>query len=459
MAQESHYLSRFKSRVHQRVWQPEASSASKGRAFLNRLLRILYLVGKGYLEDLLKLQALALAFKTLLSLVPFLAVCFSLLKAFGVHNRLQPFLAEILSPLGPGGEEISKRLIEFVNNVNVNALGAVGIVTLFITVMSLMGSVEEAFNHIWRVKTPRRLSRRFSDYLSVLLVGPVLLFSALAVTASLQNHGLVRQLIAMKPFGRGILLLLGLIPYLAMWGIFTFVYVLIPNTQVRLRSALLGGLVAALLWQTVGWGFAAFVASSTSYYAIYSSFAILIVFLLWLHIGWMIVLFGAEVAFAHQYVDLYFQEEEDQGTSPAGRERLGLEIMALIGLHFYSGKPPWTAEDLVRRLHAPLSTVQELLSIFTKKGLLVMASDEKSTLPARDLEQIGIKQILDAVRDNENGANLTEGTRERDGVGEVMREVDESIASALKGKSLKDLVLSQRRHEPMSALPGRAPGN
>ena len=448
MPQESpHYLSRFKARMHQRVWQPEVSSASKRTAFLNRQLRILYLAGKGYIEDLLKLQGLALAFKTLLSLVPFLAVCFSLLKALGVHNRLQPFLTEILSPLGAGGEEVSRRLIGFVNNVNVNALGTVGIVTLFITVLSLMGSVEEAFNQIWRVKTPRRFSRRFSDYLSVLLVGPVLLFAALAVTASLQNHGLVRQLIALRPFGKPIVLLLRLMPYLAMWGTFTFMYIFIPNTSVKLSSAALGGLVAALLWQTIGWGFAAFVTSSTGYYAVYSSFAILIVFLLWIHIGWMIVLFGAEVTFAHQHVDFYWEEQGDYQNSPAARERLGLQIMALIGLHFYAGKPPWAVEDLVRRLHVPPDVIKEFLSIFTRSHLLVITADEKSYLPARDLEQISIKQILDAIRGNKDGQGIAGEPNEGAGVDELIREVDRSIAAALRGKSLKSLVLSKSTPE------------
>jgi membrane protein len=442
----SNYLSRLKTRVRQRVREPEQSSISRRSAFVGRLLRILYLVGKGYIEDLLKLQALALAFKTLLSLVPFLAVCFSLLKAFGVHNRLQPFLAGVLSPLGEGGEEVSKRLVEFVNNVNVNALGAIGLVTLFITVVSLMGSVEEAFNQIWHVKTPRRLSRRFSDYLSVLLVGPVLLFSALAVTASLQSHGLVRQVISIEPFGKLIVLLLGLIPYLAMWGTFTFLYIFIPNTPVRPGSAALGGLAAALLWQTVGWGFAALVASSTGYYAIYSSFAILIVFLLWLNISWMIVLFGAEVAFAHQHADLYLPEKGDYKLGPAGREELGLRIMALIGRHFCAGKPPWSAEDLALRLHAPQDPIKELLSVLTQRGLLVMMSDEKSYLPARDLEQIGLGQILDAVRDYAGGQEVVGEPKDgKDEVGELIRQIDRSVAAALEGKSLKSLILGSDR--------------
>ena len=225
---------------------------------------------------------MALAFKTLLSIAPLLAVIFSILKGFGVHNRIEPVLAEALAPLGDKGQEVAGHLVGFVDKMSAGALGSVGLVTLFITVLSLMGTIEQAFNTIWRVRFPRKLARRFSDYLSVLLVGPVLVFAALTITATLQSNSFVRNLLALEPFGTVMLMLLRLLPYVTLWGAFTLSYLFIPNTRVRLRSALVGGLVAALLWQTIGWGFATFVASSTRYYAIYSSFAILLLFLLWL---------------------------------------------------------------------------------------------------------------------------------------------------------------------------------
>ena len=254
------------------------------------------MVVRDFVQNLVKLQAMALAFETLLSLAPLLAVVFSLLKAFGVHNRMEPALAEALAPLGEKGQEITDHLIGFVDKMSASALGSVGLVTLFITVLSLMSTIEDSFNHVWRVKSPRRLARRFSDYLSAIVVGPVLVFAAVTITATLQNNAIVHALASLQAFGAVILFLLRLIPYITLWGAFTFVYIFIPNTRVRLSSALVGGLVAALLWQTVGWGFAVFVTSSTRYYVIYSSFAILLLFLLWLHVGWMIVLLGAQVA-------------------------------------------------------------------------------------------------------------------------------------------------------------------
>ena len=221
----------------------ELSELTRCKRLVHSSLRIVVLVARDFIQNLVKLQAMALAFKTLLSLAPLLAVVFSLLKAFGVHNRMEPALAEALAPLGEKGQEITAHLIGFVNKMSAGALGSVGLVTLFITVLSLMGTIEEAFNHIWRVRAPRKLARRFSDYLSAVLVGPVLIFAAVTITATLQSHAIVQSLLSLQPLGFVILSLLRLVPYLTLWAAFSFVYLFIPNTRVRLKSALVGGFV------------------------------------------------------------------------------------------------------------------------------------------------------------------------------------------------------------------------
>jgi len=277
------------------------------------------IAARGVKEDRVKLQAMALSFKLLISLAPLLAVSFSILKAFGVQNRLMPVLTEFLLPLGPESREIAGRLVDIVNNIKVGALGSIGVGILLATVVALMANIEEAFNEIWGVKRRRTLVRRFTDYLSALLVGPILVFSALAVTGSLQSHSLVQKLVSLEPFGTILVVAARVTPYLAIWAALTFLYLFIPNTRVRFRSALLGGLVAALLWETVGWGFAAFVVSSARTHALYSSFAILFLFFLWIYVGWLIVLSGAEVAFAHQNLKNYAWERTSAAASAAVR--------------------------------------------------------------------------------------------------------------------------------------------
>jgi len=433
----------IKSKVLDGVLDSELSELTRFKWLVHSALKIAVMVGRDFFQNLVKLQAMALAFKTLLSIAPLLAVVFSILKAFGVHNRMEPALAEALAPLGEKGQEITAHLIGFVDKMSAGALGSIGFVTLFITVVSLMATIEESFNRIWRVTAPRKLARRFSDYLSAILVGPVLVFAAVTITATLQNNAIVHAFLSLQALGTVILVLLRLVPYLTLWGAFTFVYVFIPNTRVKIRSALVGGLVAALLWQTVGWGFAVFVASSTRYYAIYSSFAILLLFLLWLHIGWVIVLLGAQVSYAHQHVHFFQGDRELLAQSPAGREKLVLHLMLLIGRNFYHGLDPMSVADLAARLRLPAGMVKEFLEMFAQTKLVLPLADEETFVLARDPETISIKEILDCVRNS--GKKLkapTERSVEENEINGLLLGIEQSMAEALQGKNLQGLILT-----------------
>jgi membrane protein len=432
-------------------WTSEMSELTRFKRLIHLLLRIGVMVARDFIKNLVNLEAMALAFKTLLSLAPLLAVIFSILKGLGVHNRMEPALAEALAPLGEKGHEITTHLISFVDRMSAGALGSVGLVTLFFTVMSLMGTIEEAFNRIWHVRAPRKLTRKFSDYLSVILVGPVLVFAAVTITATLQSNTFLQKIVLLEPFGTVILALLKLVPYLSLWGAFTFFYIFIPNTRVKLQSAMIGGLVAAVLWQSVGWGFAVFVASSTRYYAIYSSFAILLLFLLWLHIGWVIVLLGAQVAYAHQHIRFYQGERELLTQSPAGREKLAVHMLLLIGRNFFQGLDPLSVTAVANQLQLPAGLVRDFMDMFRRCRLVLPLADEETFVLARDPERISIKEILDCVRNS--GAekkNQSDRTDEEIGIDELLEEVDESVSQALEGRSLQSLILEHSPPLPRS---------
>lgn len=437
-------IEQLKTKVFDLIWDPEISEVTRFKRLIHSLLKIGFMVTRDFIKNLVNLEAMALAFKTLLSLAPLLAVIFSILKGFGVHNRMEPALAEALAPLGEKGKEVTAYLIGFVDKMSAGALGSIGLVTLFITVLSLMGTIEQAFNRIWHVKSPRKLTRRFSDYLSVILVGPVLVVAALTITATLQSNIFVQKMISLEPFGTVILTFLKFVPYFTLWGAFTFLYVFIPNTRVKLTSALVGGLVAAVLWQTVGWGFTVFVASSTRYYAIYSSFAILLLFLLWLHVGWVIVLLGAQVAYAHQHIRFYEGERELLTNNPAGRERLALEMMFLIGRNFFHGLDPLSVTTLASRLYLPAGLVRDFLETFRQCRLVLPVADEETFVLARDPERISIKEILDCVR-NSGMKKPAVRTDEEVAIDELLRKVDDSVAQTLEGKSLQSLIVE---HSP-----------
>jgi membrane protein len=252
-----------------------------------------------YVADEIGLRAMSLVYTTILSLVPFLAVTFSVLKAFGVQNQVEPMLAQALSPLGADAAEISRRVVAFVNNLRVGVLGAFGVAGLLYTAVSLVGTIENSLNHIWSARQGRTLAVKFRDYLSVIMVAPVLTFSALALTASAQSQTLVQRALELAPFLT--VLATRFMPHLILAAGFTLLYKFLPTARVSWRAALIGGIVAGVGWKLAGTAFAAFVAGSGRYAAIYSSFAIVILFLVWLYVSWLIVLVGGEVAYFCQY--------------------------------------------------------------------------------------------------------------------------------------------------------------
>ena len=268
---------------------------------ISRFLRIMAMVARDIQGGMLTLRAMSLVYTTLLSFVPLLAVSFSVLKGFGVHNQLEPVLLNFLAPLGDKAEQIVANVVGFVENMRIGVLGALGLGMLMYTVISLIQKIEAAFNSTWRLTSTRNLPQRFSNYLSVVMVGPVLIFSAIGITASLRSNAIVSSIEQLPYMGDVIQLLGEFVPYVLIIGAFTFVYVLVPNTRVKPLSALYGAIVAGLLWRWTGILFAGFAGGSTSYTAIYSGFAILLLFMIWLYLGWMILLIGASIAYYHQH--------------------------------------------------------------------------------------------------------------------------------------------------------------
>ncbi|QPK63269.1 YihY family inner membrane protein [Methylomonas sp. LL1] len=349
-------------------------------------------------EGGLKQRAKGLVYTSLLSLAPLLAVSFSILKGFGVHNQVEPLLLKLLAPLGENGVEVSANIIDFVENIQVGVLGFLGFLMLFYTVISLLEQIESCFNHIWRVTKPRSLYRRFSDYLSVLVIGPVLLFSAVGITASMSNLAVVRRLVSLEPFG-AIYYLVGVtLPYPLMAAAFGFIYSFIPNTTVKLVPALTGGLYAGLAWKATGALFALFMANSAQYSAIYSGFAVILLSMIWLYISWLILLMGSVIAFHLQFPSYLGYAKRRPHLSIQCQERLALLLMALIGRqHVYGGKA-CTLKSLADQVNLPWESVAEVLQCLQQGGLLMGLEDEVGYVLARDSDAILLRDIVWVVR-------------------------------------------------------------
>jgi len=429
-------------RLLTQLWSDDLRNIQGMRRWFIIPPRLFVVVVRQLLKGELNLRAMSLVYTTLLSFVPLLAVSFSVLKGFGVHNQIEPLLLNFLAPLGPKGEELSANIISFVENVRVGVLGSLGLVLLFYTVVSLIQKVESSFNYVWQVEHLRGIAQRFSNYLSVILIGPVLVFTALGVTATALNHSLVQQLMTIEPFGYLIVSVTRLLPYLLVIGAFSFIYMFIPNTRVRLYPAIVGGLVAGVLWQSSGWAFAAFIASSSKYAAIYSGFAIMILLLIWLYLNWLILLLGAQVAFYVQYPQYMTRQPVQLHLSNRLRERLALQIMFMVAERHVHAADPWTADELVHHLGLPVQPIHNVLHLMEDAGFLSVTADEPPAyLPRRDIETITLCEVYEVVRSaGENRLLTLQSLPYQAEVDRAMQAVQEAVKSQLGDSTLKDLV-------------------
>lgn len=431
------------------VWETPLDTMPWAERFGITILRFVHVLIRDLVDGQLTLRAMGLVYISFLAVVPFLAVSFSVLKGFGVHNQIEPMLLTLLEDLGDKGIEITRNIIGFVDNIKVGVLGSLGLALLFYTVISLLQRIERAFNYIWRVVENRPLSQRFSDYLSVVLVGPVLLFSAIGMRATVENASVVQKLMEYKVFGKMLEVSGTYLPYLLIIVAFTFIYVLVPNTKVKFRAALVGGIAAGTMWVTTGWFFGEFIANSAKYTAIYSAFASLIVLMIWLYLNWLILLIGCSVAYYFQNPEQCNLQSRIIRLSNRMKEKMALLIMSLVGQNFYQNRDPWTLEGLAKQLHVGSDACGLLTKSLVSAGLLVTTSDQPpSYMPAHSLETIGLKEIVNAVRTSGETANLSlKAMPSSESIDLIYSNIEESIDGSLGERNLRDLSLAESKND------------
>ncbi len=410
---------------------------------LYRHVRIFYRAVAGFIENRCPLLASALTYTTLLSLVPLLALMFAILKGFGVQNLLEPVLIDKLSA---GSEEIVTQVVGYIDKTNAKALGAVGLASLLVTAVSLIGNIEVALNRIWGVQHTRSIGRKFADYLSVMLTCPILVVAALGLTSSIQSVTLVQWILELPGMSYLVLFVAMLTPYVLMWIALTFIYDYLPNTRVRLGSALYGGVIAGTLWQLAQWGYVHFQIGAARYNAIYGAFAQLPIFLVWLYLGWNIVLFGAVIAFAHQNIKTSGKDPNVADAQYSAREELGLKLLWLIGGRFEAGDPPYSAAALSRELVVSVRIVAEVLEHHCRAGFLVSSvgeSQEPIYTLARPPEKIRLDDVLEAMRHYGGDPLKTRRLEGEEKLKSVLERVTESRRSALAAATLRDLLLQE----------------
>jgi membrane protein len=423
--------------IDQYIWKYNASDQLAPRSPWRHFLQIGVMVGRDLMSGMITLHAMSLVYTTLLSLVPLLAVSISVLKGFGVHDQLEPALINLLTPLGEQSGEISARIIGFVENMQIGVLGALGLALLLYTVISLIQKIESAFNLTWQLHSSRGLMQRFSDYLSVIMVGPVLIFSAVGIMASLGSTH-VAGFLQSLPFMSDLLYLFGkLLPLLLLIIAFTFIYFLVPNTRVRIGSALYGAVIAGVLWQASGILFTSFIAGTSKYTAIYTGFAALLLFMIWLYLSWIILLVGTSISFYHQNPDQLKWRRGNSHLSVRLRYQLALQVMVSIArAHDRQSELVPSLKNLAAYQQIPTPVLARMLAALEQDGLVIQSADNPpSYLPGAALQRISLVDILHCARNAEDEGQ-SDNLRSDAEVSRLLQSLEQQFDAQLGGETL-----------------------
>ncbi len=425
------------------LWERDWRDASRWQRRLIAIARTAVLVFRDILGGELTLRAMSLVYTTLLSLVPLLALSFSILKGFGVQNQLDETLRSALAPLGEEkAVELTENLIGFVNNMNVGVLGAVGLVFLVYTVVSLMQKIESAFNYAWRIHTPRTFGERFTTFLSAITVGPLLIFAAIAATGSLMSTTVMGQVQEIPGVGPLIELIARLVPFALVIAAFTFLYAFIPNTRVRLVSALVGGTVAGILWELLSFGFASYAAGTSNYQLIYATFATAIFFMIWLYLNWMILLIGASIGFYHQHPGVVASGLRDVYFSRVQNIRYSLSILVRIGQRHYGrdeSASPYSLDELASSYQMPVHALERCLARLVELKILAVTEGPRTEfVPAVPFDTTTVADVLDRL-----DAYQPEDTYAPPMISEPQIDAIEEAGRSARDKALAGLTLKQ----------------
>ncbi len=384
------------------IWRVRSADLSRGRSLLIRRLRIIVLAVRGFHADKCGLRASALTFYSVLSIVPVAAVAFGIAQGFGLEKILEGHIQKALA----GHEEVATRVITFsrslLENTGGGVVAGIGVLMLLWSIIKVLGNIEESFNDIWGVKKSRGLGRKFTDYGSLVLICPILLVISGAATSLVTAKATMGALDGPLAFlGPVFFVLLGLLPLCISWALFAFVYVFLPNTKVRFTSGLVAGIIAGTLYVIIQWLYVGFQVGLTKYNAIYGSFAALPFFLIWLQTSWLVVLFGAELSFAHQNVETYEFEPDCLLASHSFKRLFALRITSLLARNFAEGAKPMTAAEVARVLEVPARLTNDVLSELVAAEILSETSGEGykgvGYQPARDIATLTAQYVIDVL--------------------------------------------------------------
>jgi membrane protein len=438
-------ISKVRNFIETDVWDIQLSDLPKSKAFLIRQLRLLLLTIRGFKEDKCQIRASGLTFYSLLSIVPLIAMFFGIAKGFGFEQLLEKQIREKFSQ----NQEIVHMLVDFshrmLENTNGGLIAGVGVILIFWTVLKLLGNIEISFNAIWGLKKNRTHYRKFTDYLSVMLIAPVLLIisSSTMVFVSTQFSGIIERFEILGPIGSVLLFVLRLLPFVLIWGLFTLVYIVMPNTKVNIRSGLFAGIIAGTVYQFVQWIYIRFQIGVANANAIYGSFAVLPLFLIWMQLSWMIVLFGAEISHSIQKIEeLKFQ------IRPLEMNLFNKKILYLLIMHhsvkkFMKGEESFTISQINNDLEIPPQLVGELVDDLVEARILstifIGEDEDPRYQPATDINRLSIEYVLRALDKSGTDDMPTESTEKLNEIREALEDFNNLLLNSPYNKLLKNI--------------------
>ncbi|MGM0532183.1 MAG: YhjD/YihY/BrkB family envelope integrity protein [Bacteroidota bacterium] len=399
-------LEKINTFFNETLWGIRLNKVTGRQRIWFRLLRIIALAIRGFREDKVGLRASALTVFTLLAAVPVVAMAFGIAKGFGLKEYLE---RQLLANFA-GQEEVLDWIIQFANSFLEHTRGGliagIGLVILLWSILKVFSNIESSFNAIWHIHKSRSWLRKFSDYFSLILIAPILaiISSSSAVFISTQIEHIASEIDLLGFIAPVIFFLIRLIPYVLIWFLFTFLYMFMPNTKVKFRSALIGGIVAGTAFVIVQWLYIYFQIGVSRYNAIYGSFAALPLFIIWLQISWLIVLFGAEIAFSDQNMQQYEFETDVDNISIYSKNILALMIAHLLVKNFMKAESPLTAEEISHQLKIPIRLVRKILHELVECKIVSESvspnTKERAYQPGQDADNLSIAYILEQLEHN-----------------------------------------------------------
>lgn len=420
------------------VWLLEVDKLPRIKGIIYKQLQLTIYVWREFWRDSSLLRASGLTYTTLLTLVPLLALMFALLKGLGVQKALEPFFLERLTG---GSHPITERIMEYVSRIHVGSLGTLGITFLFLTMILVLTNIEMAFNQIWQVDRGRPWLRKCSDYLGLVVILPVAMFVSVSLMTFVKSHLVTQELLSIDLLGRIYVYLLKIAPFFVMWLAFSFIYLFMPNTRVNPISASAGGIIGGTLWQVCQWAYIHYQFGFRTYGAIYGALSQLPMLLIWIFVSWIILLLGAEIAFAHQNLARFRLRQRWRAQPTVNRSYWGLQLLLLVCERFEAGKSPPTIMELAEELNVPEDETRALLEIMEKMGALRAGGENGyEVLPAKDMKHLMVFDLVEGLEQRESvpEAVVTEGYGKI--ILEVLKLVREQGEKGVEDLSLADLL-------------------